>query len=64
VEGLCQDLRYAFRLLRRTPRNSGIAVAILALGSANTAMFSAVNVLRRSVSDRSADPRAGRGRQR
>jgi len=32
VDGLWQDLRYGVRLLKRTPRNSAIAVAILALG--------------------------------
>ena len=46
MDGLWQDLRYGVRLLKRTPRNSAIAVAILALGiGANTAMFSAVNHL-------------------
>ena len=44
MDGLWQDFKYAVRLVRRSSRNSAIAVAILALGiGANTAMFSAVN---------------------
>jgi len=46
VDGLWQDLRYGVRLVKRTPRNSAIAVAILALGiGANTAMFALINAL-------------------
>jgi len=38
------DLRYAIRALRRSPRNTAIAVAIFAPGiGMNTAMFSGIN---------------------
>ena len=44
ISGFIQDLRFPFRLLRRSPRDTLIAAAIFGLGiGATTAMFSAVN---------------------
>jgi putative ABC transport system permease protein len=51
VHELWSDIKHALRLLRRSPRNTAIAIVILGLGiGTNTAMFSAMeNVLVRQL---------------